>query len=204
MFSIAGRIDLPWLWGTLCILTVSHMACVMLLRHDPELIRERFKPGPGQPLWDRIFLWVCSVVFLANLIVVALDVGRFHVSDNIPVTLRGMGLISIAVGMAVMTWAMLVNTYFSKVVRIQSDRGQHVIRSGPYRFVRHPGYVGVILWWLGFNLGIGSWMGVAFAVVVGGLFVYRTVREDRFLCEKLDGYTDYAASVRWRLIPGIW
>ncbi len=204
MFGVAGRIDLPWVWATMSVFSTAHMTCLIVIRRDSGLIRERLKPGPGAPLWDRILLSLLAVVFLANMLVTPLDVGRFHWSDKLPFVLHMMGLVATAIGMAITTWAMAVNTFFSKVVRIQSERGHRVVSSGPYRFVRHPGYVGITLMWIGFHLAIGSWLGVAVAAIVVILLVYRTAKEDQLLIRELDGYEEYANNVRWRLVPRIW
>ena len=204
MFGVAGRVDLPWVWATICVFSAGHMACLVVIRRDGGLIRERLKPGPGAPLWDRVLMPVLAVVFLANMVVTPLDVGRFHWSDDMPFALHMTGLVANALGMAIATWAMAANTFFSKVVRIQSERGHHVVSSGPYRFVRHPGYVGITVMWIGLHLAIGSWLGVAVAGAVVTLLVYRTANEDRFLVRELDGYEEYARKVRWRLVPRIW
>ena len=103
-----------------------------------------------------------------------------------------------------MTWCMVVNTFFAKVVRIQEDRGHHVIDSGPYQYVRHPGYVGWVILWLSFNLALGSWLAVGGSFLVNAVMVVRTSLEDRFLIENLAGYDEYAKRVKSRLVPGIW
>ena len=99
---------------------------------------------------------------------------------------------------------MAANTFFSKVVRIQDDRGHHVIDTGPYRFVRHPGYVGWAILGNGFMLALGSWLAVGISLVIILLIIVRTYLEDRFLISNLDGYSEYATRVKRRLIPGVW
>ena len=104
-----------------------------------------------------------------------------------------------------MFWAMMVNRFFSSVVRIQSDRGQHLVAGGPYAFVRHPGYSAGILILAASGVALGSWLAAAFLVVISLPFLfYRVINEDRVLQTRLDGYADYARRVRWRLGPGIW
>jgi protein-S-isoprenylcysteine O-methyltransferase Ste14 len=98
-----------------------------------------------------------------------------------------------------------VNRFFSSVVRIQSDRGQYVVTTGPYAVIRHPGYVGGILFVLASGIALGSWLATAMlAVSTLPFLLYRTVTEDRILQAELPGYCDYAGRVRWRLMPGVW
>ena len=205
LFGVAGRWDLPWFWMTLATFAVSHLVTVaVVIRDDPELARERMKPGAGVPDWDKIVLRLFASLCLANLVMGSLDVGRWQLSDSVPQVLQAFGLVGIVAGMAMMTWCMVVNTFFAKVVRIQDDRGHHVIDSGPYRYVRHPGYVGWVILWLSFNLALGSWLAVGGSFIVNAVMVVRTAMEDGFLVENLAGYDEYARRVKSRLLPGIW
>lgn len=205
LFGLAGRLDLPWFWATLVVFTASHQLMIwVVFRQDPGLVRERFKPGVGVPLWDKFVLRLTAVLMFANLVIAPLDVGRYHWSDFPTPTFQAIGLLSLTLGMSLMTWSMAVNTFFSKVVRIQDDRGHRVIDSGPYRFVRHPGYVGWILLWPGFILALGSWLAFGLSTIGVVAIVIRTFLEDGFLQANLDGYGDYSSRVKWRLIPGVW
>ena len=205
LFGVAGRWDLPWFWLTLATFAATHLITALVINHhDPELVRERMKPGPGVPGWDRAIMTLSGVLALVNFVVVPLDVGRFHWSDTVPDWLQAIGLVGIVLGMSLLLWSMLANTYFSKLVRIQDERKHRVIDSGPYRFVRHPGYVGWMLLWLSLNLALGSWLGVGFSALTTLVVIIRTVLEDRFLQQHLPGYSDYAGRVRWRLLPGLW
>jgi protein-S-isoprenylcysteine O-methyltransferase Ste14 len=107
-------------------------------------------------------------------------------------------------GAALAQWAVLANPYFSAVVRIQEDRGHTVVSSGPYRFVRHPGYAGGLLFNLGLPLVLGSWWAGIPAFALAALTVLRTAWEDRTLRRKLPGYADYASRTRHWFIPGLW
>ena len=107
-------------------------------------------------------------------------------------------------GMALTTWAMLVNRFFSSAVRLQPDRGQQVVTSGPYRLVRHPGYSGGLLLLLCVGLGPGSWIAIASILLVPPLMVRRTLIEERMLASALPGYADYMQRVRSRIVPGVW
>jgi protein-S-isoprenylcysteine O-methyltransferase Ste14 len=168
---------------------------------DPDLLRERMRPGGKKaPLALRVF----SLVLFMHWIVAGLDRGRFHWSDDVPGWLQAICLFTVGSGYALALWAMRVNRFFSSVIRIQSDRGQHVVTTGPYAFVRHPGYTAGILITAQAD-PLGSWLAAALVVIVSLPFLlYRAITEDRILQVELAGYSDYAARVRWRLVPGIW
>jgi protein-S-isoprenylcysteine O-methyltransferase Ste14 len=138
-------------------------------------------------------------------IIAGLDRGRFHWSDTVPVWLQSLGLIALAGSYAFCIWAMRVNRFFSSVVRIQTDRGQHVVTTGPYAVIRHPGYLAGIVVMLTSGVALGSWVAAAFLVITTLPFLlYRAITEDRILQAELPGYRDYAGRVRWRLMPGLW
>jgi protein-S-isoprenylcysteine O-methyltransferase Ste14 len=200
LFVSAGTVAIPGFWVYLAIFAAVMVASFTLL--DPSLLRERMRPGGNRPpLGLRIF----TFVMVAHWIVAGLDRGRFHVSDDVPLWLRVTGLVVVAAGYALALWAMRVNRFFSSIVRIQSDRGQHVVTTGPYAVVRHPGYVAGILIIVASGIGLGSWLATALLVVFSVPFLmYRVVSEDRVLQAELAGYRDYAGRVRWRLVPGVW
>jgi protein-S-isoprenylcysteine O-methyltransferase Ste14 len=169
---------------------------------DPDLARERMRPG-GQkpPLVLRLF----TIVLIAHYIVAGLDRGRYHWSDGVPCWLQALGLIAMAAGFALALWAMVVNRFFSSVVRIQFDRGQHVITTGPYAVIRHPGYLAGIVFVVASGIALGSWCAALMLTVCTVPFLlYRVITEDGVLHAELPGYTDYAARVHWRLVPGVW
>jgi protein-S-isoprenylcysteine O-methyltransferase Ste14 len=200
LFAAAGTVAIPGFWAYLAIFAVVMIVSFAAL--DPDLLRERMRPG-GQrpPLALRIF----SIVLFAHWIVAGLDRGRFHWSDDVPGWLQGICLLTVAAGYALALWAMRVNRFFSSVIRIQTDRGQHVVTTGPYAFVRHPGYTAGILIMAASGPALGSWLAAALVVIFSLPFLlYRAIKEDRILQVELAGYSDYAARVRWRLVPGIW
>jgi protein-S-isoprenylcysteine O-methyltransferase Ste14 len=138
-------------------------------------------------------------------IVAGLDRGRFHWSDDVPGWLQVVCLFTVAAGYALALWAMRVNRFFSSVIRIQTDRGQHVVTTGPYAFIRHPGYTAGILIIVASGPALGSWLAAALLVIFSLPFLlHRAITEDRILQVELAGYSDYAARIRWRLLPGIW
>jgi protein-S-isoprenylcysteine O-methyltransferase Ste14 len=200
LFVSAGTVEIFNFWLYLAIFAAVMLASFLCL--DPGLLRERMRPGGKKPpLGLRLF----TIVLFLHWIVAGLDRGRFHWSDNVPPWLQAVGLIGVAGGYALCFWAMRENRFFSSVVRIQTDRGQHVISTGPYAFIRHPGYLAGILIILASGVALGSWLATALLVVLSLPFLlYRAITEDRILKVELQGYREYAARVRWRLLPRIW
>jgi protein-S-isoprenylcysteine O-methyltransferase Ste14 len=141
---------------------------------------------------------------LVQPIIAGLD-HRFHWSDNIPLAGVVAGLVIAAIGLGVVIWAELINPFFSGAVRIQADRGQRVISAGPYAIVRHPAYAGGLPALVAGGLALNSLVSIIPVVVLAlPITVYRTIIEDQMLRDELAGYVDYAAKVRYRLIPGVW
>jgi len=200
LFASAGTFAIAAFWVYLAILATVFVASFAML--DPGLLRERMRPG-GKP--PPLGLKLFTVVLLLHLIVAGFDRGRLHLSDGIPPWLQATGLAVVAAAYALVLWAMRVNRFFSSVVRIQFDRGQRVVMTGPYSFIRHPGYSAGILIVLASGIALGSWLAAALLVVTSLPFLfYRAITEDRVLLAELPGYREYAGRVRWRLIPGVW
>jgi protein-S-isoprenylcysteine O-methyltransferase Ste14 len=202
LFGSAGRLDLPWFWAYLGLLAVFAAGAMLTLPR--ELLEERVAPGTG----GRDNLLLLRVVFAAlsagQLTAAGLDVGRYHWSDGVPAAARALGLAAAGTMFGTWYWSMRSNAFFSAAVRIQRERGHRVVSSGPYRFVRHPGYAALVLLGWGGPLALGSWWAVTPHLVVVVWFVRRARIEDRMLHEELEGYAAYAATVRYRFIPGIW
>lgn len=200
LFVSAGTLAIATYWVYLAIFAAVFVAAFLWL--DPDLARERMRPGGKRP---PIGLQLFSAVLFAHWIIAGLDHGRFHWSDSVPRWLQWLGLIALAAGYALCLWAMHVNRFFSSVIRIQDDRGQVAITSGPYAVIRHPGYLAGIIIVIASGLALDSWLATAFLAVCALPFLfYRTIAEDRVLRTELPGYRDYAAQVRWRLVPGVW
>jgi len=200
LFGGAGTFAILQFWLYLAIFAVVMVVSFAAL--DPGLLRERMRPG-GQrpPLALRLF----SIVLFVHWIVAGLDRGRLHWSDGIPPWLQAIGLFAVAAGYALALWAMYVNRFFSSVIRIQSDRGQHVITTGPYAFIRHPGYLAGIVIIVASGVALGSWIASAVLIALSLPFLlHRAITEDRVLQVELPGYRDYAQRVRWRVLPGVW
>lgn len=203
VFASAGRLDwmLGWFYIGILVFSVTvNWGC--LLRWNPVLIERRMHVGKGTKTWDKVWAALFAPVTIAIYIAAGLE-AREGVS-NLPLAAWPLGFVVFVLGTVMLTWSMVVNPFFEKTVRIQTDHGHRVIDSGPYAYVRHPGYVGLAGWMLSTPLLLGSvW---AFVPAVGALvgIVIRTALEDRTLQAELAGYTDYAERVRSRLIPGVW
>jgi protein-S-isoprenylcysteine O-methyltransferase Ste14 len=154
--------------------------------------------------WDKVLAPLMAVSVGYPMVLVAGLDHRYSWSSEFPLWLIVIGFILIALGYAFATWALAENRFFSSVVRIQTDRGHVVCDSGPYRFVRHPGYAGNILALWGIVLGLGSLWTLIPAAVASTIAVIRTVLEDQTLQDELPGYREYARRVRYRLIPWIY
>jgi len=200
LFGCAGRLDLPFFWAWLI---VSVAASLVIARHmNPDLIKERLRPGQGGA--DRYVRIMATPFWVAHLVVAGLDVGHFHWSAHFPLALQAVGMIVFAAMYALVVWAICVNRFFSPVVRIQPERAHVLVTSGPYRWVRHPGYAALIIGMPFGGLALGSWWSLVPLFVVLALLLRRTIIEDRFLQQGLAGYADYARRVRYRLVPGVW
>ncbi len=203
LFGTAGRIDLPMFWAYIVVMVaIALIAAARVYRRNPDLIKEQMKPrGDNQDKLTKPMLAVC---LLAHFVIAGLDVGRYHWSDSVPFWLQVVGLIGFGCGYSLVAWSTIINQFYSSAVRLQADRGQAVITSGPYRFVRHPGYIGWIMFFVFSGLALGSWLSALPMLILVALILRRTVIEDRMLRSGLTGYAEYARSVPFRLIPGVW
>lgn len=200
LFGSSGTFAIAVFWIYLAILAAIFIASILWL--DPDLARERMRPGGKKP---PLVLRLFSGVLVLHWIIAGLDHGRLHWSDTVPLWLQYLSLIALAGAYAFCIWAMRVNRFFSSVVRIQSDRGQYVVTTGPYAVIRHPGYLAGIVVVVASGIALGSWIAAAFlAVATIPFLLYRAITEDRVLQAELPGYRDYAERVRWRLVPGLW
>jgi len=206
LFLPAGTVAWPAGWAFLILFFGFVIATSLwLLRYIPGLLAERMTGAgrPDQKAWDRVFHLLAGIVFFAWLVLMALDASRFHWSQ-MPPWLQGSGLILLVSSFALFFLTFRENAYLSPAVRVQSDRGQVVVSSGPCRHVRHPMYAAFILYALGTTLLLGSWYGLLPALVLIVMVAWRSVREERTLREELPGYGEYMAKVRYRLIPYFW
>jgi protein-S-isoprenylcysteine O-methyltransferase Ste14 len=199
LFGPAGRLDIIEFWVWLAVVTA--MCVTAVLSVDPGLVQERARPGGKPPAKS---YWLVTLYLVLALALAGLDRGRFHWSDGVPLWLRIMAMLLFAIAWVPLIWAMRVNRFFSSALRIQRERGQHVITDGPYRFVRHPGYTSSLVVALTCGVALGSWLAAVLLWVGIPMLVWRTVIEERMLRTELPSYTDYAARVKWRLLPGVW
>lgn len=204
LFAAAG--DLAWrpAWAYMALLAVSSILSLAgPLRVDEGLIAERMSRKPDAKHWDRYFVGLVGLFTIAELIVPGLD-HRWGWTRPQPIWKNLLGLGLVILGTIGLMWATKVNRFFSAFVRIQKDRGHHVVSDGPYKFVRHPGYA----FWSVRTLGLPLLFGSNWAFIAAGLFVasfvVRTALEDRVLLGELPGYRDYADRVRWKWLKGVW
>jgi protein-S-isoprenylcysteine O-methyltransferase Ste14 len=204
-FGTAGTLAWPEAWLYLIFqLSFSTGMSVWLKKHNPDLLRDRMiflkRSARG---WDKAILWISTVVFIPYLLLPGLDAIRYQWS-SVPLPIRAFGFIGIGLSLVLIFRVMRENTYLSRFVEIQKERGHRVITTGPYRYIRHPMYVGVIILFYCLPLALGSLWTLIPTVLLTALIVVRTHLEDKTLHEELDGYKAYAEKVRYRLIPGIW
>ena len=203
LFGAAGRLDWLMGWAYMAILSVSYITIFVLGDRDMLLVRAGKEKGTKK--WDPFLAGLSFLLFWPSAnVVAALDYGRFHWSPYIPLSVQLIALLVFASGLAFAAWAMVINKFFAKCVAIQTEREHAVITTGPYAYVRHPGYAGSLLAFITLPIALGSLLALIPAAVGLSLWVLRTLLEDRTLQKGLDGYTDYAQKVRWRLIPHIW
>jgi protein-S-isoprenylcysteine O-methyltransferase Ste14 len=207
LFLAAGRFDwlMGWVYAMLG-MVFSIGSRVLMARKHPDLVAERasFRTAEGIKEWDKKLVpWIAQILPLIVLIVAGLD-KRFGWSPDFPLWGALLALLVGVLGFSFSTWALIENRYFSSVVRIQTERGHTVCDSGPYKYVRHPGYAGGLLWYLLTPLMLGTLWAYVPTLVMVALTVLRTALEDKTLQEELLGYREYAQRTRYRLLPGIW
>ena len=205
LFGIVGRWDWWAGWALSAIyISWSVATAVLILPVNPEMLAERARPRAGTKRWDVVMLGALGLAMVALYVVASLD-ARNGWTAPMPLGARIAGLVVAAFGYDVLiVWAMVSNAYFVATVRIQSDRGQTVASGGPYRYVRHPGYLGTILLHLGVPFLLNSLWALIPGVLGVVVLVVRTALEDRTLQAELSGYPEYAARVRYRLLLGVW
>jgi protein-S-isoprenylcysteine O-methyltransferase Ste14 len=202
-FVAAGRVDWVWGWSYFAVMLAGLLAHGRYVaRNNPELRKHRRSIGEGTPRWD--IVW--NLLFWPLMAAIAITAGcdARHGGSSMSPWLWPCGLVLLWSGFGVSAWAMSVNPHFEGTVRIQTEREHRVIDAGPYRTVRHPGYLGLTLWALGSPLLLQSWTALIAAMVVAAWIALRITLEDGVLRRELDGYDDYARRVRSRLIPGLW
>ena len=203
LFAAAGTLSWPAAWIYVAIRVVAlAIGAVIIIRENPEIINERGRMPSNTKEFDKVFAVVYTPLVLLLPLVAGLDY-RFGWSD-MPLWLNVAGFIGYIPAAIFPYWAMLVNNYLTTTVRIQEERGHQVVTDGPYRYVRHPMYVGLILGAIAMPLLLGSWWALIPGILTVVAAVWRTGREDAVLQEELPGYAEYAQRTRYRLLPGVW
>jgi len=205
LFWSAGRIDWWPAWAALAVMFVWIAGtAIVVLRLNPALLAERLGPRKGAKSWDTAIVSSLGLVTLVRYIVAGLD-QRYGWTGDLPLAAQIAALAVCAVGYdLIFLWAIASNAFFSQIVRIQPERGQTVVTGGPYRYVRHPAYIGAILYELAVPVLLASWWAMIPSGLAAILLILRTALEDRTLQAELAGYAEYVRRVRYRLVPGIW
>ncbi|HWD28279.1 MAG TPA: isoprenylcysteine carboxylmethyltransferase family protein [Rhizomicrobium sp.] len=206
LLGAAGDWRWPQAWAFLVIFTVaSAIVIVFLLRHDPGLLNERLGgiKRKKQAGWDTVFMMGTVFAWCAWLGLMALDARRWH-SSVLPVWLEIIGGLLVITGIVAVLPVFAANSFAAPVVRLQSERGQHVIDTGPYALVRHPMYASAMLYLIGMPLLLGSQYGLIGTLCIAAAVAWRATKEEQMLARELTGYTDYMTRVPWRLVPYVW
>jgi protein-S-isoprenylcysteine O-methyltransferase Ste14 len=204
LFWSAGRVDWWPAWASMVVMLAWVLAtAIVIFRLNPGLLAERLGPRKGAKSWDTVILGMLGLLQLVRYILAGLD-QRYGWTGGFPLAAQIAAWIVCALGYALVVWATASNLYFSQIVRIQSERGHTVASGGPYHYVRHPAYIGAILYELAVAFLLASWWALIAGMVCTILFILRTALEDRTLQVELPGYADYAHQVQYRLLPGMW
>lgn len=199
LFLATGTTRIPMLQAYIAVF--SALLLVTILAVDPGLAQERVHPGAGGQ--DARARFGTGFLFLVTVGFAATDVGRLHESGNVPVPLSIVALCVFGTALGFQVWAMIVNPFFSPVIRIQAERGHHVITRGPYRWLRHPGYLAMLIAIPASALAIGSWLALIPAAGFSLVIVRRAWMEGDFLKRNLAGYIDYMQRVPGGILPRV-
>jgi protein-S-isoprenylcysteine O-methyltransferase Ste14 len=203
LFWPAGRLDWWPGWGVLGVNAFMMAAMGFVIFHKyPDLAAERLSPPKDAKRWDIAINSGIRILQAARYVVAGL--GFRYGWTSFPTGVQLAALAVCLLGYAMVPWAAANNRFFSQIVRIQSDRGHAVAAGGPYRFVRHPSYIGMIAFELAVPVMLGSVWALPFSAGTVLLLILRTALEDRTLRADLPGYSEYAQRVRYRLVPGVW
>jgi protein-S-isoprenylcysteine O-methyltransferase Ste14 len=205
LFGIVGRWDWWNGWALAGIYLLWSLGSILfILPTNPQMLAERSRPKAGFKSWDFILVTAMGVFTLAAYVISCLDV-RLGWSPHLPLGVEIAALVICVLGYdGLLLWSMIVNAFFTTVIRIQTEREHRVVTGGPYRLVRHPGYLASILTYVFTPLLLGSLWGLIPAICAGAILVVRTGLEDKTLQAELPGYQQYARRTRYRLVPGIW
>jgi protein-S-isoprenylcysteine O-methyltransferase Ste14 len=203
LFIAAGTFNwaAAWIYVGMRVLAMA-IAAIFIIRENPEIINERGRMPQNTKDFDKVFAVIYAPLILFLPLVAGLDF-RFNWSA-MPLWLSAVGFVGYIPAVILPYWAMLVNNYLTTTFRIQEERGHQVVSGGPYRYVRHPMYVGLILGVASMPLLLGSWWALLPGILIIAAAFWRTSREDSVLQAELPGYAEYAQRTRHRLLPGVW
>lgn len=204
LFLPAGTLHWPQAWLLISFLSFYFLIYIYLgICKDPEQTRERSHVAQNVKPWDKRIMTIYTLLLPTVFILAGLDFGRFEFS-TVPIALQILAWAGLVMAGALILWTVTANTYLSRFARIQDDRDQQVIATGPYRFIRHPMYLGIIVLFLCLGPALGSFLALMPGWLIDILFLIRTAKEDHMLQEELPGYQAYSQQVTSRLLPGIW
>jgi len=206
LFVPAGTLEWRGGWIFMAEMVIGSLVSVLWLAWtDPALLKERLGGAfqKGQVFWDKVFTSIMMLFWYGWVALMALDAKRWGTS-HVPEWLSDVGAVLIPLGFIAVLWTFRENSFAAPVIKIQKERGQTVISTGPYAIVRHPMYAEALIYMLGMPLLLGSWLGLAVLPLIVGLLMIRTFIEERALRKGLPGYDEYAARVRYRLLPYVW
>ena len=204
LFWSSGQINWWPAWASIAVMLAWITATsIVIFRFNPDLLAERLGPRKGAKHWDTAIMSILGLTQLVRYIVAGLD-QRYGWTGGFPLAAQIAALTVCILGYALVVWATASNTFFSQIVRIQFERGHAVATGGPYHYLRHPAYVGAILYELAVPVLLASWWALIASGLNAILLILRTALEDRILQAELTGYVEYARQVRHRLLPGIW
>jgi protein-S-isoprenylcysteine O-methyltransferase Ste14 len=205
LFGSAGTFQWWQGWAYILIdVSFSLFATAKLAQESPELLEERKTASKKAKPWDKIIVLLVVLILPFCLLVLAGLDRRWYWTGSVTVWESAVAALVLMASTSLFLWAQQTNKFFSSFARIQTDRGHQVVNSGPYQYVRHPGYIGLIFGSLALPLLLGSLPALLVGGIIGILYILRTELEDRMLCAELNGYRDYAAKVRYKLIPYLW
>ncbi|HZZ32363.1 MAG TPA: isoprenylcysteine carboxylmethyltransferase family protein [Phenylobacterium sp.] len=206
LFGAAGTFGWPSAWAYLALFFILGIGISLwLARVDPGLLEERLMPvyQRDQKSWDKVFLTCVIVLYVAWTALMGLDARRM-VWSHVPVWVQTLGALLLVASFLGVAWVFATNSFAAPVIKVQADRGQTVIDTGPYALVRHPMYAFGLWQFVGAPLMLGSWWGLTLIPVAVAGLAWRTLGEEKMLQAELAGYDDYARRVRWRYAPGVW
>jgi protein-S-isoprenylcysteine O-methyltransferase Ste14 len=201
LFIAAGTLSWKWAWYVLLLGLLLLLINGILL--PAELVIERGRKKENVKKWDRIITSIISLPTILMYIFSGLD-HRFNWTGDVHIIINIAGLVLIFLGSMIFTWSMVSNKFFSTLVRLQIDRQHTVVTEGPYKYIRHPGYLGYIIFTLATPIALGAFSGLIFSGTIGILLIARTSLEDATLKKELPGYAEYTENVKYKLIPLLW